>query len=80
MSANRTGRHRYGQPGLRYCLEIEEVRLRLRYGPSRRRAAVRAPGWASPGFAVAAIALAGALVASGWLATGVPAVAEILSK
>lgn len=78
MGSQRVGRHRLGQPGLRYCRDHAEVDARLAQVQSRRTAA-RRPRLRT-GYALGAVAATSAVVVSGWLAAGSAAFADIVSR
>ncbi|WP_163506466.1 hypothetical protein [Fodinicola acaciae] len=81
MSAQRVGRHRLGQPGLRYCREIPEVRDRLEPTTTRHPHGSASARWRiRPALVVGAAAAAGAAVVGGWLVTGSTALADILGR
>jgi hypothetical protein len=81
MSAQRVGRHRFGQPGLRYCREIPEVRDRLAAAANRHPHGSASARWRiRPALVVGAATAAGAAIVGGWLVTGTTALADILGR
>ncbi|GAA1710274.1 hypothetical protein [Fodinicola feengrottensis] len=81
MNAQRVGRHRLGQPGLRYCREIPEVLARLEPTTSRNQHATEPARWRiRPALVFGVAAAASAAVVGGWLATGSTALADILGR
>jgi hypothetical protein len=81
MSAQRVGRHRLGQPGLRYCREIPEVRDRLNSTTDRHPRGAGSAHWRiRPALIVGAATAAGAAIVGGWLVTGTTALADILGR
>jgi len=76
------GRHRLGQPGLRYCREHGEVRVRLAHGPRRRRGLNATLAEVTGRITVLASALAGlgTVLVSGWYtAAGANAIAQMVA-
>jgi len=78
MGSPRAGRHRLGQPGLRYCRELPEVSARLEQ--LRLRQAETARPRFRPAYTLGALAATGAVVVSGWLVAGSTAFADIIGR
>jgi hypothetical protein len=79
MSARGLGRHRFGQPGLRYCRDIPEVRERLEIAERTGHAAASA--WrVRPAHVIGAVTATGAAVVTGWLASSSTALADIIGR
>jgi hypothetical protein len=79
MSAHGLGRHRFGQPGLRYCREIPEVRERLEFA-GRTQHVVASARRFRPAHVIGAATATGAVVVTGWLAASSTALADIIGR
>jgi hypothetical protein len=79
MSAHRRGRHRFGQPGLRYCREIPAVGERLEIAEHTQHAAASARR-IRPVRVIGAAAATGAVVVGGWLIASSTALAGIIGR